>query len=388
MIFSAKSHIPPSATVTINTLARQKEQKGERVFNLSAGEPILDNATRYLKKTVDWAMKANQTLYPPVAGIDELRDRAAHWMNDLYKTRYKSQNTLVTCGGKFGIYLLLQTLLNEGDEAIIIAPYWVSYPSMVKLFGGEPVIVKTEEENGWKANPQAIKRACTPRTKLLILNNASNPTGVLYSKKELQNILEIAAQKKLIVVSDEVYSGLVYDGNQYVSCGSFRQFEDNVIVVQSCSKNFGMTGWRVGFVFGREDVIKMLIKIQGQSITGTSAISQWAAIAALQYAEKITPHVCKIMRQRRDLFVDTFNELFKSKITKPQSAFYSFIPLRAFGIKEKDSVKFCEKALQKANVAMVPGLAFGQEGYVRCSFGAKPNELTGGLHAIHQFLKK
>lgn len=385
--FSVKTRIKPSATVTINSLARQKEQCGERVFNLSAGEPILDDTTRYLKGTVDFAMKTNQTFYPPVAGIDELRLHATQWMNDLYKTRYKKQNTLITCGGKFGIYLLLQALLNEGDEAIIIAPYWVSYPSMVKLFGGKPVIINTEEKNGWKVSPEAIKHASGPRTKLIIINNASNPTGVLYSKKELKNILKIASRKNLIVLSDEVYSGLIYDDKQYISCASFRQFEERVVIIQSCSKNFGMTGWRVGFVFGSEEIINMLIKIQGQSITGTSSISQWAAIAALQNAEKITSHICKIMRQRRDLFVNTFNKLFKSKIRAPQSAFYSFIPLTAFGTIEKDSVKFCKKALKGANVAMVPGKAFGKEGYVRCSFGAKPKEFTAGLLALAKLLK-
>src|SRR5579883_3467579 len=151
-IFSSKVHIPPSATVTINTIAQQKKKSGQRVFNLSAGQPIM-NTAQYMKETVDWAMENGQTLYPPVAGLDELRTRSAQWMNDLYKTNFQTQNTLITCGGKFGIYLLLQALLNDGDEVITIAPYWVSYPPMVSLFGGRPVIVQTEEQTHWKVRP-------------------------------------------------------------------------------------------------------------------------------------------------------------------------------------------------------------------------------------------
>ena len=386
-MFSSKVQIPPSATVTINTIAQQKKHAGQRVYNLSAGEPIM-NTAQYLKETVDWAMDQGQTLYPPVAGIDELRARAAHWMNDLYKTSYTEKNTIVSCGGKFGIYLLLQTLLNDGDEVIVIAPYWVSYPPMTKLFGGVPVIVETEESDGWKVDPKAIEKACTAKTKMLILNNGSNPTGALYTKKELRSILEIAQKNNVIVMSDEVYSGLTYDDFEYVSCGSFEEFRDTVVVVQSCSKNFGMTGWRVGFVFGREDIIKMLVKIQGQSITGTSIISQWAAIAALEKAHKITAEINAEMKRRRDIFTDTFNELFPNKIKAPGSAFYSFIPLTAFGVKEKDDVKFCEKALEEGNVAMVPGAAFGRPGYLRCSFGEKPQELKEALKALADYIKR
>jgi len=380
-MFSSKVQIPPSATVTINTIAQQKKLAGQRVFNLSAGEPIM-NTAKYMRETVDWAMDNGQTLYPPVAGIEELRTRAAKWMNETYETEYHEKNTIVTCGGKFGIYLLLQAFLNDGDEVVIIAPYWVSYPSMVRLFGGVPVTVETTEENNWKATAMDIEKACTSRTKMIILNNASNPTGTMYTRHELNDILETAAGKNILVMSDEVYSGLTYDGRQFISCGSFTEYREHVTVVQSCSKNFGMTGWRVGFVFGREDIIKMLAKIQGQSITGTSTISQWAAIAALQEAKTITAEINREMVSRRDIFINTFNGLFPEKINAPHSTFYSFIPLKAFGTKETDDVKFCEKVLEEGNVAMVPGTAFGKPGFVRASFGEKPEELKSALNAL------
>lgn len=393
MNFSTKTQIPPSATVTINGLAQAKKLAGQRVYNLSAGEPILDTSS-YLKDAVDEAMKEGRTLYPPVPGVEELRTHASQWINELYGTNYGVKNTLISCGGKFGIYLSLQALLNDGDEVLVIAPYWVSYPPMVKLFGGVPVIVNTEEKDGWKVRVEDLEKACTSKTKLLILNNGSNPTGVLYSREELKAILALAKDKNLIVMSDEVYSGLVFDGHQYVSCGAFSEYSDRVIVIQSCSKNFGMTGWRVGLIFAPEEMTKMLIKLQGQSITGTSIISQWAAISALKQAKTITAEINKEMQHRRDVFTNTFNELFPGKIPAPLSAFYSFIPLTAFGELKNfgsagaDDVKFCEKVLDQGNIALVPGSAFGKPGYVRASFGAKPQELKEALNALCVFLKK
>ncbi len=189
------------------------------------------------------------------------------------------------------------------------------------------------------------------------------------------------------MLSDEVYSGLIFDGNEYVSCGSFAEYSDMVIVVQSCSKNFGMTGWRVGFVFGPAHVIKTLINFQGQTITGTSVISQWAAVSALSDAKKITAEVCAEIQYRRDVFVSTFNRLFSAHISAPKSALYCLIPLAAFGTTETDDVAFCERVMEDANIAMVPGKAFGQSGYVRCAFGAPAKELEEGLIALASYLK-
>lgn len=388
MKFSSKVQIPESATVRINSLAQQKKLLGQRIFNLSAGEPIMKTTTaKYLEHDVLNAMKNGKTLYPPVAGLPELREKAANWMNANYDTSYSTQNTLVTCGGKFGIYLSLQALLDDGDEVIIISPYWVSYPSMVSLFGGKPVIVHTAEANGWKVEPANIASACTDKTKILILNNASNPTGVLYSKEELQEILKVAKEKNLIVISDEVYSGLTYDNKSYTSCASLEKDNGNLIVIQSCSKNFGMTGWRVGFVFGPENVIKMLTKIQGQSITGTSIISQYAAIAAIDQAETITTEVRKEMQSRRNFFTSTFNKLFHANLQQPQSSLYHFIPLSQLNAKNSNDIEFCEKLLGERNIATVPGSAFGCAGYLRTSFGANENELEESLLALASYLK-
>lgn len=346
MQFSQISQIRPSATVTINSLAQAKKEKGERIFNLSAGEPLVETG-HYFKNILDWVIEHRETHYPPVAGIPELRNESANWLNKTYDTNYTTANTLITCGGKFGIYLALQALLNPDDEVIIIAPYWVSYPSMVEIHKGKSVIIPTEEKNQWKTSPQAIQSACTSRTKLLILNNASNPTGVFYTKQELEKIVEVAQKNNLIILSDEVYSGMIYDNNKYTSFGSFKNYSDNIIVAQSCSKNFAMTGWRVGVVYAPEPLIKVMTKLQGQSITGTSIVSQFAALEAMKNAGVIMPEIQKEMQNRRDIFIDTFNQLFNSNLQKPAASFYAFIPSRHSTQKQKAQLSSAKKLSKK-----------------------------------------
>jgi len=388
--FSSRVNIPSSATVTINSMAQQKKAAGERVFNLSAGEPIV-NTSRYFADTVNSHLTSGMVPYPPVAGLDELRELASDWINKNYKSSFTAKNTLISCGGKFGIYLFLQAFLNQDDEVLVMAPYWVSYPSMIKLFGGKPIIVATDADHDWKVKAEDLRNSCTDKTKILIINNAANPTGVLYSREELEEILAVAKEKNLLVLSDEVYSILVYDEQEYHSCASFPEYADRVIVAHSCSKSFGMTGWRVGLTFAPEEVAQMLIKLQGQSITGTSVISQWAAISAMKQSDVITREIRDEMEKRRNFFIENFNRLFKSNLKAPQSAFYGFIPLSAFGKTkfselQNNDVAFCENLLGSGNVATVPGSAFGQPGYVRTSFGAEIPELQASLEAMHRFL--
>lgn len=378
-------NIEPSSTVAINSLALQKKQAGERVYNLSVGEPMIDTP-ELIKLSAIKSIQENKTHYPPVSGLVELKDIAVSWMNRKYLANYNSDEVIVTAGGKFGIYLTLQSLLQSGDGVIIISPYWVSYPAMVKIFGGVPQIVETSEDNNWEVSISDLKNSINEKTKILILNNASNPTGVLYSKEEIADILEFAKQNNLIVLSDEVYSGLVYDGAEYISCALFQEYKDNLIVIQSCSKNLTMTGWRVGFVFGPADFIKTLTSLTSQSTSGVTSISQYSALAGLQNIESISLEINNEMQTRRDFFVSTFNNLFNAELKSPASALYCFIPLSAFGVENTDSIKFCEDILKETNVALVPGVAFGKEGYVRCSFGENIEELGEALRQLVKYL--
>lgn len=380
-------NIPPSATVVLNSLVQEKRARGERVHNLTVGEPVLPTPDVVRQAAVD-AMNAGKTLYSPVQGIPELRSAAAAWMNARHGAGFTPAETVVTCGGKFGLFALLQALLEPDDEVLIIAPYWVSYPGMVSLFGGVPKIVETRAPI-WKTSPEDLEAACTEKTKILIVNNGANPTGVLYAKEELASLLAVAKKYNLTVISDEVYSGLTYDGADYASAAFFREYRDRVFVIQSCSKHFAMTGWRVGFVFGPKELIDVVTMLQGQSTTGTASVSQWAALAAFEHADEIQPVIHKEMERRRDAFAQMFRECFGVSLPKPGAGLYYFIPLSVFGVSAAaNDITFCREALENAGVALVPGSAFGARGFVRASFGGKPDEVREGLQALAEHCKQ
>lgn len=373
--------IPTSPTAAIYSLAQQKKATGAKVYNLSAGEPKLLPHPAIVKAATN-AMEQGHTAYPPVAGIPELKELASSWMRENYACAFEAQNCLVTPGGKFGIYLLLQLLLKEHDEVIIPAPYWVSYPGITRIFSGMPHIIQTRAEHEWKLTPEQLQTACTEKSKILMLNNATNPTGTLYTKDELAALLSIAKANNLIVISDEVYSGLVYDDHTYTSCGEFSEHQDHVIVIQSCSKNFSMTGWRVGFAFGPDNLIPHLTALNSQSSSGASTISQWAAVGAFEQADVVNAWVREKMLERRNAMCDAFQKHFNLKVPAPRSALYLFLSMEALGISHTDSTEYCKTLLDKANVALVPGKAFGQEGFVRCSFGEEIDDLSAGVEAM------
>jgi aspartate/methionine/tyrosine aminotransferase len=379
-------HLEPSATIKINSIALEKQKSGQRIFNLSVGEPMVDTPELVKQSAID-AMQKNYTHYPPVAGIPELRETACAWMNDDFGADYSVSETLVSVGGKMGLYMLLQAYVSIGDEVIIPAPYWVSYPSMVKIFGGIPKIIETKEDEEWKIQPDVLEALITPHTKFIMLNNASNPTGVLYSRAELHAILSIAKKHNVMVISDEVYSGLVYDGGEYVSCATFPEFKDSVVIIQSCSKSFAMTGWRVGFLFAPQDMIQVLASLTGQTTSGVSTIAQYAGHTAIQHRKEIVSDICTVMQTRRDVFIDTFNSAFACNVKKPASALYSFIPMSAFGTDETDSLAFCERVIDTIGVALVPGVAFGKDGYVRSAFGIEEQELRESVDVLRGFFK-
>lgn len=386
MTLSKRMNIEPSATLTINSLALAKRSKGELVHNLSAGEPMIDTPSVIIDAAAD-AMREGKTHYSPVAGILALRESASSWLNRNWQSNYSSNETFITNGGKFALYALCQALLEEKDEALIITPYWVSYNAMVKLAGATPVFVETKEEAAWKVTVEQLEAARTERTKLLFFNNASNPTGVLYTKAEVGKILAWAAEHHILVISDEVYSGLVYDGD-YPSAALFTEYKDNTIIVQSCSKNFAMTGWRIGLVFAQEVIIAALKKIQGQSTSNTTTFGQHAAVVAYEQAEVFSANIREEMERRRDVFVNTWNELFDQQITAPQAGLYCFVSLAAMGSTETNDVSFCQQVLEEANVAMVPGAAFAAPGYVRMSFGLDPDDTKAALRVLSAYLNR
>lgn len=385
-----------SATVLINTLAQSKKAAGIRVYNLSVGEPKMTTPEVVREGAIKF-IEAGDIPYPSPAGLNDLRSAAANWMNQSYATNYKAEECIITTGGKFAIYLMLQYLCGSNSplktnptdkiSVIIQAPYWVSYPSITKIMDANPVIVNSTETGGWKLTPEMLKAAYTPECKILMLNNGVNPTGIIYTRSEMQALMATANELGLLVISDEVYSALVYTNDEYVSCGSFPEYKDNVVVVQSASKSFAMTGWRVGFLFCRKDLIDVMSALSTQSTTGVSLICQHGALAAFKNAKQINAWVRDTMKIRRDIFVDSFRKHFGIQLEYPKATLYVFASLDSLGVKNLSDEEFCIRALEEANVATVPGSAFGQPGYVRFSYGADEGDLDGGLENLAKFIK-
>ncbi len=387
MLTITPKSIPPSLTVAFHGMAYDLRQQGHTIFDLTAGEAKVPTHP-LLVEALQEKSKAEPVYYAPVPGLFELREEASSWMNRSYDCSFQPEQCLVTAGGKFGLYLLFASLLQAGDEVLIPSPYWVTYPTLAAYWGGTPVVVATEETSGFRVTVEALERAVTEKSRVLVLNNAGNPTGTLYSREAIAAILDFAEAHNLVVIADEVYSELVYEGD-FVSCASFPAHQDKVFVIQSCSKNLAMTGWRVGFVFGRVDVLKALTSLQGQSLTSASTVSQWVAITGLRNAETIGVWVREQMRVRRDHFVATFQEVFGWTFQPPSSALYAFLNLEAMGFSKEqaaDSLQCCTDILQSSKVAMVPGIAFGMEGYVRCSFAGTMDDVSEGLRQVKAYL--
>ncbi|TNE46758.1 MAG: aminotransferase class I/II-fold pyridoxal phosphate-dependent enzyme [Deltaproteobacteria bacterium] len=387
-MFSPQRTMPPSLTVSFHAQAHQMKEKGQTVYDLTAGEAKLPTHPLLLEALQE-QLSQQPVYYASSAGLSALREQTTSWLNRTYQTSYAPSECLVTAGGKFGLYLVFATYLKPGSEVIVPSPYWVTYPSLVSYFGGQPVIVPTQEEQGFKFTPEALQASITDNTQMLVLNNAGNPTGALYTHDEIAALLDVAAAHDLLVVSDEVYSALVYEGS-YASCGSFDQHKARVFVIQSCSKSFAMTGWRVGFLLGPQEAMPPLQGLQSQSLTSTSTASQWAAQIALSHADTITTWVRDEMRQRRDAFVSACSDIFNISLRPPASALYAFLPLSLLGFHEElasNSMRACQHLLEQAQVVTVPGVGFGYEGYVRCSFAGNPEQNTEALQRIHQTLQ-
>lgn len=379
--------IAASATVAIHTLAQQKKARGEEVFNFSAGDPNLPihpDVASGIQKALD----GKDCSYAPLFGLPQLRKGVAAWMNRRYGCNYTQENVLVTCGGKFALFAALDLLLSPGDEVLIPAPYWPSYPTLVEHAKAKAVIVPTSADNGWKAMPNDLKKWSSPKSKVLILNHPNNPTGAMYSREELEAILKVAEQKDWTVISDEVYSEIYYDQNQFASCGSFPKWQERVVIIQSCSKNFGMTGLRVGFALAPVELIAAMGSLQGQTTTGTSVFSQWAAYSAIEHADTVSASMRGQMQERRDLFMKTLNQLFSCNLPSPASALYAFVPISALTAEPILSQPFCEKILSQGNIATVPGSAFGMEGYIRFAFTESLEHIQRGLNALKTVLQK
>jgi aspartate aminotransferase len=389
----AKS-LKPSPTLAINAKAKSMQAQGIHVISFGAGEPDFDTPEN-IKQAAKKALDEGFTKYTPVGGIDELKDAIIKKFQRDSGLSYKRSEVLVSCGGKHSFYNLAQAIFDQGDEVIVPAPYWVSYPPMVSLAGGSPVIAETKEKNEFKITPGDLKKTITPKTKALIINSPSNPTGSAYTKKELEKIAEIAISKNFFVISDEIYEKIVYDGFEFTSIASLgEEMKKRTIIVHGVAKTYAMTGWRIGYTAGSEEIISAMNNIQSQSTSNPTSIAQKASVEALIGPQDEVRKMVNAFGQRRNYIVDRLNKMPGVSCYKPVGAFYVFPNFSSYygklyqGKKIENSTRLADYFLDVARVAVVPGVEFGADPFERLSFATSMENIKGGLDRIEEALKK
>ncbi len=389
----AKS-LKPSPTLAINAKAKSMQAQGIHVISFGAGEPDFDTPEN-IKQAAKKALDEGFTKYTPVGGIDELKDAIINKFQRDSSLSYKRSEVLVSCGGKHSFYNLAQAIFDQGDEVIVPAPYWVSYPPMVSLAGGSPVIAETTEKNEFKITPGDLKKTITPKTKALIINSPSNPTGSAYTKKELEKIAEIAISKNFFVISDEIYEKIVYDGFEFTSIASLgEEMKRRTIIVHGVAKTYAMTGWRIGYTAGSEEIISAMNNIQSQSTSNPTSIAQKASVEALIGPQDEVRKMVNAFGQRRNYIVDRLNKITGVSCYKPMGAFYVFPNFSSYygksyqGKKIENSTHLADYFLDVAKVAVVPGVEFGADPFERLSFATSMENIKEGLNRIEKALKE
>lgn len=387
--------IKPSPTLAITAVANAMKAKGIDVVGFGSGEPDFDTP-RFIKDAAIRAIESGKTKYTPVGGITELKQAIAEKFKRDNNLEYSNSEITVNCGGKHSFYNLMQILLNKDDEVIVPAPYWVSYPSMVSLADGNPVILYTKEENGFKITPEELTKHLTPKTRAIVINSPSNPTGATYSKLELEVIADILLEKNILVISDDIYESILYDGIHFTNIACLSEdHKRNTIVLNGVSKTYSMTGWRIGYMAGNADIIKKVEILQSQSTSNPTSISQWASIEALIGDQSVIQEMVDSFARRRKIIVEGLNSIPGITCMNPEGAFYAFPNVTGVyalpgwkGIAEKyadkpnNSHRITTYLLEEAKVAVVPGAEFGSDDNIRMSFATSDENIVKGVERI------
>ncbi len=386
--------IKPSPTLAITAKAKGMKAEGIDVIGFGAGEPDFDTPN-HIKRAAIKALDNGFTKYTAAGGIDELKDAVIAKFKRDNGLDYNRTQILISCGGKHSLYNLAQVIFDTGDEVIIPSPYWVSYPPIVTLADALPVILETTEESGFKMDLNTLKRTITKRTKALVLNSPCNPTGTTYTEDELKEIADIILEKGIYVISDEIYEKIVYDGFQYVSIASLnKEIKERTIIVHGVSKTYSMTGWRIGFAAGPSSIIEAMNKVQGQSTSNPTSISQKASQEALNGPQDVVEAMVGEFQKRRNYLIDRLNSLEGVSCVKPPGAFYAFPNFSPFlgkffrGKPIRDSMELADYLLNVARVAVIPGAAFGAEGFERLSFATSMENIEIGTERIEKALRE
>jgi aspartate aminotransferase len=388
--------IKGSATLILKEKADKLIASGRKIINLGPGEPDIDTPD-HIKEAAYKAIREGKTKYLAVAGLPALRAAIANKLVSENKIPVDTDSVIVTNGGKQAILSAMDVVLEPGDEVIIPAPYWVSYPEMAKLAGGVPVIIPSDPANRYRLKPEVLKNYITPRSRILILNSPSNPSGASYSKQELEGLSELIIKHNLTVISDEVYEKIVYDGyvsNSIASLG--KELAERTITVNALSKTYSMTGWRVGYAAGPKHIISAMIRHQGQTTSNVCSIAQYAGLAAVTGDHSFLPPLIESYRRRRDLGLAAIENMTGcSVVEKPEGAFFLFIRCEklfgksaANGSMMKSSQDLANLFLEDAGVALLPGVEFGDDGAIRISYALSDSELKAGLDAMVATIRK
>ncbi len=378
------AQLTPSLTLSIDSKAKAMKAEGLDVCGFGAGEPDFDTP-EHIKRAAIEALEAGFTKYTPNAGIPELRQAIADKFAADNGLNYRAGQVVVSNGAKHACYNAILATCQPGDEVVIPAPYWVSYPDMVRLVGAEPVIVPTSERNGWKMRPEDFENAMTPRTKMLIMNSPGNPTGSVYTREELEAIVSVAAEEDIYVLSDEIYEKLVYDDVKHVSIASLSQEAyDLTITVNGFSKSYAMTGWRLGYLAAPDVVVRAVDSIQSHTSSNPSSFSQYGALAALKGDQQPLADMREEFDMRRNYMFDRLSKISNITAVKPQGAFYILVNISQLGL---TSQNFADRLLSKANVAVVPGAAFGDDRTVRFSYATSLDVIKKGLDRFQDFCR-
>ncbi len=386
------TRIAPSPTLAVNAKAKALKAAGADILNFSVGEPDFatpEHVCAAGKKAID----DGHTRYTAVPGIQELREAVAHRLKEDHGWHYTPEQIQISCGGKHGLYNIFQALLNPGDEVLIPAPYWVSYPPMVQLAGGVPVAVPLAEQDNFDLDPDILAQCATNRTRAIIINNPANPTGSLFSASALEAIGKIALERGWLVVTDDIYETITYlDGKPPHILDVDARLQDQTMVLNGVSKSFAMTGWRIGYSAGPQHIIKAMNKIQSQSTSNPCAPAQYAALAALTGPQDFPAVMKQAFLPRREFFVADLTAIEGVTCVKPNGAFYVFPNFSAYygksfnGRKINDSVAMADYFLDEAKVASVPGAAFGADDFVRFSFATSMKVIREGMVRIKKAL--
>lgn len=380
---SRVTNVVPSLTLAVDAKAKAMKKEGIDICSFSAGEPDFDTPT-HIKEAAKKALDEGKTKYGPASGEPALKEALAKKLAEEDHLNFKPENIIVTNGGKHSLFNLMLALIEVDDEVIIPSPYWVSYPEMVTLAHGKSVIVPTTVEQQYKITPEQLRQAITPKTRIFVLNSPSNPTGMVYTPEELQELAKIIVENDIWVVSDEIYQKILYDGAVQRSIGTFdAEIFERTIVSNGFAKSYAMTGWRIGYIAATEPVIKAMTTVQSHSTSNVCTFAQYGAIAALEGPQDCLKEMLQAFTERRQYIVERAKAIPNLSFLTPNGAFYLFLNISQTGLK---SIDFCQKLLEQQKVAAVPGIAFGDDNCIRLSYATDLTTIEKGMDRLDKFI--